>query len=354
MTTSLRILHAMLGKGLGGIETMFAHYANALRQHGHHVTNVMSEGAQIARALDPESEMVFLPARSQYDLRTICALKRMIATHRPDIILVHGKRADRVLTYAQSLFGKTVPHVELLHRARFHRLHRADLTVAVNQDIAQHFTQRQGAEAPIMVLPNFIMDLPQVDSRPPITQAPRIGFLGRFVPEKGADMLLEAAGRLHRQGVAFTLHMGGDGPLKAQLMQQAKTLGIDGIITWYGWVENTTAFYEQIDCLCVPSHHESFGLIIIEAFAYGVPVVATRTSGPKTIIHHGQDGWLCPISVAGITEQLTAILANPKCLEDASKHALARAAEYQASTIVPKMEAALYETVARFKKVAHA
>lgn len=354
MISSLRILHVMLGKGLGGIETMFAHYANALRERSHHVTNLISERAHAASALTPHSNVVFIPARSQYDPRLIIAAHRVITTHEPDIILTHGKRADRVLTYAQALFGRTIPHVELLHRTRLHHLHRADLTIVVNQDIAAQFRARHGANASVMVLPNFVMQMPQAAPRPAINQALRIGFLGRFVPEKGLDMLLEAASNLHRQGMRFTLHIGGDGPLKTTLMQQARMLEIDAITTWYGWVNNPSTFYQQIDCLCVPSRHESFGLIIIEAFAHAVPVLATRTSGPTTIIHHEQDGWLCEVSAAAITEQLAAIIGNPVSCERASQKALARAPEYHASNIVPKMEAALHQTVQRFKKATRA
>ncbi|MBN8543827.1 MAG: glycosyltransferase [Alphaproteobacteria bacterium] len=349
MTSSLRILHVMLGKGLGGIEAMFAHYANALQARDHHVINLMSEGAQIAASLKADSHTIFLPARSQYDPRNMLAVKRIITAHKPDIILAHGKRADRVLTYAQALLGKTTPHVELLHRARFHRLHRADLTIAVNQDIAQSFAQRHGVDVHIAVLPNFMMHVPQVASREALTKPPRIGFLGRLVPEKGLDLLLEAAGKLHQQGIEFSLHIGGDGPQKATLVQHAKTLGIDNMITWHGWVADTGAFYEQVDCLCVPSRHESFGLIIIEAFAHAIPVLATRTSGPKTIIHHGHDGWLCDSTSDALAKQLADIITHPATIHEAGKRALLRAPEYSAANIVPKMEAALRETIERFK-----
>jgi glycosyltransferase involved in cell wall biosynthesis len=70
-------------------------------------------------------------------------------------------------------------------------------------------------------------------------------------------------------------------------------------------------FYAGIDVFALPSRSDSFGLVILEAWANGLPVIAARAGGPGEIVRHGIDGWLNkPGDVAGLTEQLTRLIED--------------------------------------------
>ncbi len=337
----------MLGTGLGGIEYAFARYATGLESQGAECVHCITEGASITAHMAKRANIVTLPKAGQFSPGLILKARSLIRQVKPDVIIAHGKRADRVFTYAQ-LIGKTVPHIEVLLRPRMHTLQRADCTITVSEDLREGFIQAHGKDAYVETHPNFLMHLAKPISPRPLSQPPVIGFLGRFVPEKGLDLLLDAAALLQQRGLDFRLAIGGSGAGEAEARAQAERLGIASRIDWRGWVEDAEAFYRSIDILCVPSRLESFGLIVIEAFAQGTPVVATHTSGPSSIIDHGNTGLLCAIDATAIADALAWLLAHPAkvgSIGSAAQHASSR---YTAAAVMPGIMDCIRRTVARF------
>jgi D-inositol-3-phosphate glycosyltransferase len=121
-------------------------------------------------------------------------------------------------------------------------------------------------------------------------------YVGRFAPLKGLDLLLEAVARLNdRLPNLKLLVAGGDGPRSAgtlDLMAQAGRLGIASQVSFVGRVEHDDLpnYYNAADLLVVPSHYESFGLVVLEALACGTPVAATRFGAAETVLQPGCNG----------------------------------------------------------------
>jgi glycosyltransferase involved in cell wall biosynthesis len=120
--------------------------------------------------------------------------------------------------------------------------------------------------------------------------------VGGLVEGKGMDTLLDGiAGFVARGGDAlFTIV--GVGPLEAQLRDQCTRLGLDGIVEWRGAVPRSELpdVFRSADAFVLPSQHESFGVVFIEALATGIPVIATRCGGPEEIVTD-DDGLLIPV-----------------------------------------------------------
>lgn len=125
-----------------------------------------------------------------------------------------------------------------------------------------------------------------------------IGFIGRIVPEKGISILLDAIAGLPPQG--WRLLVAGNilRPLDPSALR-AKTAGLP--VDWLGVVP-AAEFFSQIDILVVPSiWAEPCPLVVIEAFAFGVPVVGSRIGGIAELIEQGVTGWHCePGNVAAL------------------------------------------------------
>jgi glycosyltransferase involved in cell wall biosynthesis len=351
MTRPLRILHVMLGRHNGGLEFAYARYAAGLAQHGHELIQCVAENAAILPHIEPYGVIETLPAHGQYDPRIILAARRIITRYRPDVVIAHGKRADRIFTYAQLIFPKTTPHIEVLHRPRFHRLHRADMTITVSDDLRRAFIEHHGESASVETYPNFLLSLPPPSLSPrPLSSPPIIGFIGRFVPEKGLDLLLDAAAFMRAEGVDFRLKIAGDGVLKDVLIAQAERLHLQDCIEWCGWISDNTAFYESIDMLCVPSRAESFGLVVIEALAHSIPVIATRSSGPQSILTHEVTGMLCDINAAAIADALTLLLRSPSRIASLGTHARETAESYSADHIIPAIIECIKRTIVCYNR----
>ncbi len=122
-------------------------------------------------------------------------------------------------------------------------------------------------------------------------------FVGRLLPIKGVDILLRAAAQLPDSSGIRLLVVGGDSSSAeetARLYSLATELGIGDKVTFFGAVEQgrMPLFYNAADVCVVPSYHESFGLVALEALACCTPVVASRVGGLATIIRDGETGYL--------------------------------------------------------------
>jgi glycosyltransferase involved in cell wall biosynthesis len=127
---------------------------------------------------------------------------------------------------------------------------------------------------------------------------PVVGLVGRLQPWKGQDRLLEAHGILRERGQRMhTLLVGGDSyglspAYASSLPDLVRRLGLEGEVTLTGEVADAGPYIEQMDVLVNASDPEPFGIVLLEAMARGVPVVAVNSGGPAEFVEHGRSGWL--------------------------------------------------------------
>jgi len=124
---------------------------------------------------------------------------------------------------------------------------------------------------------------------------PMVLFVGRMSVQKGPDLLLEAVpGILATRSDAKIVFV-GDGYMRAQLEHRAHQLGVAHAVRFLGSmgpISDLINLYKSADVVCVPSRNEPFGIVVLEAWAAGKPVVATRNGGPSEFITHNQEGLL--------------------------------------------------------------
>lgn len=121
---------------------------------------------------------------------------------------------------------------------------------------------------------------------------PVIVAAGSLVPMKGFDVLLNAMAQVVRQRPA-RLVVFGEGPWRDELISLAESLGIREQVSFPGYIANLPADLSRADCFVVSSFAESFSIVLVEALASGVPVVATNCpSGPSEILLNGKYGTL--------------------------------------------------------------
>jgi glycosyltransferase involved in cell wall biosynthesis len=123
----------------------------------------------------------------------------------------------------------------------------------------------------------------------------------RLVPGKGVDLLVEAMGHLPDN---FVLRIAGDGEDKARIAAQIDKLGLGERISLLGWLgpAEKAEQLRRADVFCLPSRQDSFGMVFIEAMAYGLPIVALRYGAIPDVVPHGKAGLLVdapnPVAVA--------------------------------------------------------
>jgi glycosyltransferase involved in cell wall biosynthesis len=157
----------------------------------------------------------------------------------------------------------------------------------------------------------------------------RLGYLGRLDPVKGVELLLAASRDLAADG--WELRIAGTG--ESRFVESLEKLPRHHNVRFVGRVE-PNVFLPEVDALIVPSRWpEAAGLVVLEAFAQGVPVLGARRGGIPELIIEGSNGFLFdPDSPAELARLLAELIQHPErlaefredCLRAASLHAVAR------------------------------
>lgn len=129
---------------------------------------------------------------------------------------------------------------------------------------------------------------------------------------KGLDILLKAISTI---SLPISLNIIGDGELKKQYQQQASQLNISKSVNFLGRVSEDELIqqYQNADILILPSinSHEAFGLVLIEAMACGLPVIASNLIGVRSVFNDGKEGLICePANVKDLNEKIISLISD--------------------------------------------
>lgn len=158
--------------------------------------------------------------------------------------------------------------------------------------------------------------------------------LGRHVYYKGFDVLIEAL-----QHTDAFLVLGGDGPLRPQLEQQAAALGVSNRVLFSGRIaeEDLAAYFNACDVFCLPSVEpsEAFGLVQLEAMACGKPVVCTQLNNGVNVVNvDGHTGFAVPVrDPVALGHCLARLLQDDALREKLGLQALAHTRNYSVPTM---------------------
>lgn len=171
--------------------------------------------------------------------------------------------------------------------------------------------------------PAFLQPAPMPDG--PL----RLVAVGRFAPQKGFTVLVEAltAARAAVPGISLTLV--GDGPMRGDIETAIRAAGLSGNVTLAGWQDEAgvRAAIDAAHVLVVPSFAEGLPVVAMEAMAAGRPVIATWVAGIPELVVPGETGWLVPPAdpVALAAAIVAAATAAPAALAGMGAAAAARA-----------------------------
>lgn len=282
-------------------------------------------------------ELVVLPCafNGSYHLHFYPSLGRVMRRFRPDLVhldeepynlaTAHGLRLARrcgaraVFFSWQNIRRRYPLPFGLLES---YVLRNVDAGIVGNQE-SQQVWRAKGYEGPLAVIPQFGVDPGLYTPGPARADHRRgdelvIGFVGRLVPEKGCDLLLEALSGLERPWHAV---IAGRGPALPDLQKQARQLGLAGRVEFAGPIPSTQmpALYRRLDVLVLPSRtrhnwKEQFGRALVEAMACGVVVVGSDSGEIPNVV--GDAGLVFPEGQAAALRGLLERLGADRALYD--------------------------------------
>lgn len=192
--------------------------------------------------------------------------------------------------------------------------------------------------------PNPLMDFPSSTGRKYQGRDRvdfRILYVGRFAPEKDLSTLIRSIAELQSTH-SVILDAVGDGPDLPKLRALCEDLGISSSVFFYSWSHDLAAFYEDSDCLVLPSPTEGFGNVLVEALSFGLPIVATSTQhGARDLITGSLVGeFFSPRDHVGLASALRSVSdrANSAASEDVRREV---ASQYSIGSTIEAQRIAL-------------
>jgi len=267
----------------------------------------------------------------------VAALCRSLA---PDLVHTHGYRPDVVDAPAARRLG--LPVVTTVHgftgggwknriyeRLQLRAFRRFDAVVAVSAPLAEQLARAGTPRERIHLLRNAWTGsgtaLGRAEARRALglpAEGPVVGWIGRLTPEKGPDVMVRAAAALADLGV--TTAMVGDGPEGARGRELAARLGIAGRVVWPGIVAEAGRLLAAFDVFVLSSRSEGTPMVLFEAMAASVPVVATGVGGVPDVVG-GREAVIVPAEdPAALAGAVRAVLADPGAAAERARAAAER------------------------------
>ena len=304
----MRILQVMASGLHGGAEVFYEDLAQALARRGVAQAAVIRPYPDRARLLEAAGiPVTMLTFGGPFDLVSPWKLKGVALAWKPDIVLGWMNRATRSLPKGPWVnVGRLGGYYDLKYYTRCRAL------ICNTPDIADYVIREGRAAADVHYIPNFCPVAPgnplARSSLDTPDDAKVLLILARLHEAKGIDIALRAL-----VDVPDTyLWIAGEGPLEADLKRRAADLGVAPRVRFLGWRDDRAALLRAADICLVPSRHEPFGNVVVNAWAHGTPVIAAAAQGPQYLINHTADGLKVPIDDApALADAIGTLLADP-------------------------------------------
>ncbi|MBQ8657127.1 MAG: glycosyltransferase family 4 protein [Prevotella sp.] len=204
------------------------------------------------------------------------------------------------------------------------RLKRLDRFVVLTEEDKQAWAELSN----VCVIPDPLSFMPRQKS---LLTEKRVIAVGRYVYQKGFDLLLQAWAKIEKQHPDWNLAIYGDGN-RTSYEQLIKTLGIDTTRCHLnGRTQNIELEYQKSSLFVFSSRFEGFGMVLVEAMACGLPVVSFACPcGPKDIVRNGEDGFLIENgNVEALAEAMSNMMSDREMRVTFSNQALKNVQRFQ-------------------------
>ncbi|MEK7462333.1 MAG: glycosyltransferase [Patescibacteria group bacterium] len=260
-----------------------------------------------------------------YDLRSWRALFGVLKTIKPEVVWSHLFFSHTVVRTLKVFFGYkviTVEHNTYPNKKWLHRIIDRILAtftyriVAVAPGVVDFLVREVGIKRGKCVVIQNGVDLKQLQSvseSEVLKARASLGLgatehivitVGQLIRQKNQGLLIEAFAQFVKKHTDYKLVIIGEGAKRSELEAQIKALGLESKVLLAGIKKPVAPFLATADFFVLPSLFEGFGIVCIEAMALGLPVIATKVTGPDVYIREGYNGYFCEPTVVSLLEKM--------------------------------------------------
>lgn len=364
MSSKKNILHIIDSAGYGGGERYVIDIIKNSDQSFNHSV-VIPYGGPFEGVLKKNNcKYTIISMNYKNIINSIRLLNKFILAHNVDIIHSHGFRANFYARIARVLTSKK--HVSTIHVSLYDYIDTSylirlfyifieklfsvytDRFVCISRAMKQDTLKMGIAPQRIVLIPNGVdtnrfyprepdYNLKKELGIPPDTTL--IGTVGRMVSEKGQIYLIESLKYLKYDLPKLKCLFIGEGPLRAQLKKKAESDTVIDMCLFLEPLRDIENIYPLLSIFVLPSLREPFGLVLLEAMASGIPVIATSAGGPLDFIKHDINGILVPPGDAiKLAESIKELLLNSDKRNSLKNEGLKTVNRYKIEKMVKSIE----------------
>jgi glycosyltransferase involved in cell wall biosynthesis len=365
-TRIIHVLHVVNGEHYAGAERVQDLLARQLPRYGCEVGFACVKPRQFPDARESKNvPLVKLPMCGRFDLRVVKRIVQLVHDDGYQIIHAHTPRTALVGRLAAHRAG--VPFIYHVHSPAGHDSTRpvlnwinafvewaavrdAERLIAVSPSVREYMIGRGIPAERIVYVPNGVPAASHLVERRPPSATWTLGTVALFRPRKGTEVLLEALAALRSRGVDVRLRAIGSfetAAYETAIRSLAERLDLGTAIDWIGFTRSVNRELAQIDLFVLPSlFGEGLPMVVLEAMAVGLPVVASRVEGIPNAVVHRETGLLVdPASVSQLAHAIEKIVTCGVDYTALSHNARRRHAELFSDTKMASGVAEVYRKV---------
>lgn len=335
MPSPMVVLQVLAPAAFGGLEQVVYALARGQSERGHevHVVSVVSPGdaetplhAQL-RATPASLHVLELPPRAY--LRERALIADLCRTLHPHVFHSHGHRPDVVdAGVARRL---SIPTVSTMHgffhagdfkgrlseQLQLAAFRRFEAVVAVSRALRDDLVAHGVSAERVTAIPNAWESAGEFMSRAEARRALGIpeadvvvGWIGRVTRQKALEVAIASLG--HLPDIPVSLSLIGDGEERSALEELARTSGLERRIRWHGSRDGARVFMRAFDVFLLCSRWEGTPIVLFEAMAAGVPIVATAVGGVPDVVSTVEAHLVPAGDPQGIAAAVRAVVADPE------------------------------------------
>lgn len=306
-------------------------------------------------------------------IRCFRMLYSILTSNSFDLVHSHGYFADIIGAPAAKVLK--ISHISTCHGfisndrnlVLYNRLDRialrfSDKIIAVSEQIKDDLERSGIRKSKISVIQNAVQTTHKAENYEENRRKKRldliikdeefiVGYVGRLSEEKGVRYLIEAGMLLMETGMPCKILIIGDGPKTKELEDMVKMKGFEGKIIFTGFQTNVDEWMPALDIFVLPSLTEGTPMALLEAMAFGLPVVASDVGGIPEIIDSGENGILVPAANPDKIEEAISTICKDNYfrtkLSEMAKKTIR--SKFNINEWVKKIESVYVETISKRK-----
>jgi glycosyltransferase involved in cell wall biosynthesis len=352
-----KILYIITSLGLGGAEKLLLYYLKNLDRSKYSITVCCLRGKpdDLHSEISKYAAVNNLNIKNKFNPIAVLYIHKLIREIQPNIIHTHLFQ-PRIYTSIAHLFYKRAVLITQKHSIVNPRKHNVFIlfemisismnkkVIAISESVKKSLIKYEFIpEKKIFVLPNCIdyqkYNNAMIRESIPNNKELVIGTVGRLEREKGLNYLLLAMKIILSRFPSIKLDIIGDGSAQAELKNLSIKLHISNSVNFFGKFVDVIPFYNKMDIFVLPSILEGFGIVLLEAMAAGIPIVATNVDGIREVVENMQTGLLVPSkNPEALADAITKLIESPQLRKKLVKEGLKKAKEFDVKEHVMKLD----------------